>query len=115
VIRAVLLALVLLPPAAAAHTTRCKALDGDTLQCGAERVRLRDIYAAERNEAGGAQARQNLRNLVHGRDVRLHRHGKDRYGRTLADIYVGGRKLEQADIGPRAGNGVKTGYASKPK
>lgn len=114
-IRAVLLALILVPPGAAAQTMRCKALDGDTLQCGAERVRLRDIYAAEKNEAGGAQARRNLRSRVDGRDVELKRHGQDRYGRTLADIYVDGRKLEQSDIGPRAGNGVRTGYASKPK
>jgi endonuclease YncB( thermonuclease family) len=120
VIRALAFALVLIPLDAAAdplgtHTLRCRALDGDTLQCGAERVRLRDIYTAEMNEAGGAQARRNLRSRVDGRDIQLKRYGQDRYGRTLADIYVDGRKLEQADIGPRAGNGVKTGYASKPK
>jgi len=111
--RALLFALALLPLEAAA--LRCRALDGDTLQCGAERVRLHDVYAAELNEAGGAAARRNLRRLVEGREVVLQRHGRDRYGRTLADAWVGGRRIEQSDIGPRAGRGVKSGYASRPK
>lgn len=112
-IRAMLLALALLPFAASA--ARCRALDGDTLQCGAERVRLYRVYAAEMNQAGGAEARRKLQRQVAGREVRLRRHGVDRYGRTLADAYVGGRRIRQADIGPRAGRGVNSGYASKPK
>lgn len=110
---AVLLLAVALP--LQAQAVRCKAVDGDTLQCGAERVRLRDVYAAEINEAGGAQAKRNLRRHVDGHDLRLRRHGHDRYGRTLADVYVGGRRIEQSDIGPRAGRGTRTNYASRPR
>lgn len=102
-IRAMLLALALLPLAASA--ARCRALDGDTLQCGAERVRLYRVYAAEMNQAGGAEARRKLQRQVAGREVRLRRHGVDRYG----------RRIRQADIDPRAGRGVNSGYASKPK
>ena len=40
-----------------------------------------------------------------GKDVVLVPHGTDKYGRTLAEVYVGGRRIEQADIGPRAGRG----------
>lgn len=101
--------------AAPAHAERCRALDGDTLQCGPERVRLYDVYAAELNEAGGSEAKRNLQRRVAGRDVELHRHGRDRYGRTLADAYVDGRKIRQSDIGPRAGRGTRTGYASQPR
>jgi len=110
---AVLLVAVALPWPAFA--LKCRALDGDTLQCGAERVRLYDVYAAEMNEAGGAQARRNLQQRLRGHEVTLHRHGHDRYGRTLADAYVGGHKIVQSDVGPRAGRGTRSGYASRPK
>lgn len=94
---------------------RCRALDGDTLQCGGERVRLYDVYAAEMNEAGGAEAKRNLQRRVNKHEVELHRHGHDRYGRTLADVYVNGRKIRQSDIGPRAGRGTKSGYAAQAR
>ena len=98
-----------------AFALKCRALDGDTLQCGAERVRLYDVYAAEMNEAGGAQAKRNLQQRIAGNEVRLRRHGHDRYGRTLADVYVGGHRIVQSDVGPRAGRGTRTGYASRPR
>ena len=101
--------------AAPALAERCKAIDGDTLQCGGERVRLYDVYAAEMNEAGGAEAKKNLQRRVNNREVELHRHGHDRYGRTLADVYVHGRKIRQSDIGPRAGRGTKSGYAAQAR
>lgn len=106
-------ALAVLAHAGAANALQCRAVDGDSLQCGTERVRLYDVYAAELNQAGGRAAKRNLDALVRRRDVALARHGKDRYGRTLADAYVDGRKIVQADIGPRAGRGVKSGYASR--
>lgn len=36
--------------------------------------------------------------------------GTDRYGRTLAEVYVDGRRIEQSDIGPRAGRGSGVRY-----
>ena len=109
------LALTAALAAAPAQAERCKAIDGDTLWCGGERVRLYDVYAAEMNEAGGAEAKKNLQRRVNGKDVELHRHGHDRYGRTLADVYVHGRKIRQSDIGPRAGRGTKSGYAAQAR
>jgi micrococcal nuclease len=100
-----LLAWLLLAPPALAE--RCRAADGDSLRCGVERVRLQDVYAAELNEKGGRAAKRALAAIVDGREIRLVRHGQDRYGRTLADVYVNGRKLVQSDIGPRTGNGVR--------
>ena len=49
---------------------------------------------------------------MNNREIELRRHGHDRYGRTLADVYVHGRKIRQSDIGPRAGRGTKSGYAA---
>ena len=56
-------------------------------------------------ESGGQAAKKKLQNLIAGQDVVIVPHGTDKYGRTLAEVYVDGRRIEQADIGPRAGRG----------
>lgn len=89
----------------AAAGERCLALDGDTLVCNRQKVRLNNVYAAEMNEAGGAVAKRRLQSLVRSGDVTLKPLGKDRYGRLLAEVYVNGRRIEQGDVGPRAGRG----------
>jgi hypothetical protein len=90
---------------------RCIAIDGDTLVCNRQKFRLTNVYAPELNEAGGAAAKRRLQSLVAGHRVELKRFGHDRYGRVLAEAYVGGRRIEQADIGPRAGRGSRAGAA----
>jgi hypothetical protein len=86
---------------------RCIAVDGDTLVCNHQKVRLTNVYAAEMNEAGGRAAKRRLQTLITSGDVVLRPLGQDRYGRTLAEVYVNGKRIEQADIGPRAGRGVQ--------
>ncbi|HEV8110431.1 MAG TPA: thermonuclease family protein, partial [Burkholderiales bacterium] len=88
---------------------RCIAIDGDTLVCNRQKVRLTNVYAAEMNQPGGSAAKKKLQALVHNREVGLVPHGHDRYGRILAEVYVDGRRIEQADIGPRAGRGSTWG------
>lgn len=56
-------------------------------------------------EQGGRAAKKKLQNLIAGKDVVIVPHGTDKYGRTLAEVYVDGRRIEQSDIGPRAGRG----------
>ena len=90
-------------PGAAAE--RCIAVDGDSLVCNRQKVRLTNVYAAELDQAGGSAAKRRLQALVHGREVALRSHGHDRYGRLLAEAFVGGRRIEQADVGPRSGRG----------
>lgn len=101
------LALCALLTAPARAGERCIAIDGDTLVCNRQKFRLTNVYAAELNAAGGAAAKRRLQSLVAGRDVELKRFGHDRYGRVLAEAYVLGRRIEQADIGPRAGRGSR--------
>ena len=72
-------------------------------------MRLTNVYAAELNQAGGASAKRRLQALVQQREVALRAHGRDRYGRLLAEAFVEGRRIEQADIGPRAGRGSAWG------
>ena len=84
---------------------RCYAIDGDTMQCGQERVRLRGVYAAEKDAGSGAAARHRLQQRIDAGNIRIERHGRDQYGRTVADVYAGGRKISQADIGAKDGRG----------
>ncbi len=114
---------VLLAPIAAAGE-RCIAIDGDTLVCNHRKVRLANVYAAELNQAGGASAKKRLQSRIASGRVTLTPLGTDRYGRMLAEVYVDGRRIEQADIGPRKGSGSErrrerdarcaTGKACKP-
>jgi endonuclease YncB( thermonuclease family) len=88
-----------------AWAERCIAIDGDTLVCNHQKVRLTNVYAAEMNQPGGSAAKKKLQALVQNREVGLVTHGRDRYGRILAEVYVDGHRIEQGDIGPRAGRG----------
>src|SRR4051794_1259834 len=84
---------------------RCIAIDGDTLVCNRQKVRVTNVYAAELNEPGGSAAKRQMQTMIASGEVTLRPFGQDRYGRTLAEVYVNGRRIEQADIGPRAGRG----------
>jgi len=65
--------------------------DGDTVKVLIEgnqllQVRLSWIDAPEKSQAFGSRSKRHLSDLVFGREVDLHTHGLDRYGRTLAVI-----------------------------
>lgn len=78
------------------------AIDGDTLRCGTERIRLVGIDAPElpghcrrgrQCVAGDAEAsKRSLARVLHGR-AEIQRLGHDRYGRTIAAVRVNGRDL----------------------
>jgi micrococcal nuclease len=91
----------LLIAATPALAERCLAIDGDTLVCNRQKVRLTNVDAPELQAAGGRAAKRRLQALVEGREVALKKHGQDRYGRLLAEAFVEGRRIEQQDIGPR--------------
>ena len=107
--RVALVVVALALPAAAEAGPRCLAIDGDTLVCDHQKVRLTNVYAAELNEPGGRIARQRMRALIASGEIALRPFGTDRYGRLLAEVYVNGRRIEQSDIGPRAGRGAGWG------
>jgi endonuclease YncB( thermonuclease family) len=96
-----LLCAALLVAGVACAGERCIAIDGDTLVCNRQKIRLINVDAAELGHAGGVAAKRRLEALVRGRAVTLKTFGEDRYGRLLAEAYVEGRRIEQADIGPR--------------
>lgn len=69
-------------------------LDGDTIEVlhnnHAEHIRLNGIYCPEKGQAYGKRAKHATSELVFGKEVTLQTHGKDKYGRTLADVLLPG-------------------------
>ena len=67
-------------------------LDGDTIEVlhnhPAERIRLNGIDCPEKGQAYGKKAKQAASELVFGKDVTLNTFGKDKYGRTIADVLL---------------------------
>lgn len=87
-----LLAGLLLAGPAAAQGARCRAVDGDTLRCGRERVRVVGLDAPELH---GARCPAELRlaraatarlDALAARGVTLRPMGRDRYARLLAVV-----------------------------
>jgi micrococcal nuclease len=80
-------------------------VDGDSLSVmhggKAEPVRLNGIDAPERGQGFSAVAKQHLSDLVFGKVVRVEIRSKDRYQRTVADVYVGTMLVNHAMV--RAG------------
>ncbi len=79
--------------------------DGDTLSVTAngrtEVIRLDGIDAPEAGQAFGGQARQRLRVLAFSQPATVHVRDRDRYGRLVARVIVGGRDLSEEMV--RAG------------
>jgi len=80
---------------------RCTAMDGATLQCGRERVRVEGLSAPGPQEPGGQQARQRLQQRLQAGEIVIERRGRDKYGRTLGRLFVGGKRITQTDLGQK--------------
>jgi micrococcal nuclease len=85
------LLLLCAPLATADFTGRVvEIIDGDTLEGlhnhHPERIRLNSIDCSEKGQAYGQKAKQATSALVFGKEVMLQTFGKDKYGRTLADV-----------------------------
>ncbi len=91
---AVLLSILLASAAIAADFTGpvVSILDGDTIEVlhnqHTERIRLNGIDCPEKGQAYGKRAKQAASDLVFGKEVTLRTFGKDKYGRTIADVLL---------------------------
>jgi endonuclease YncB( thermonuclease family) len=67
-------------------------LDGDTIEVlhnnHPERIRLNGIDCAEKGQTFGTRAKQATSELSFGKEVTIQTHGKDKYGRTIADVLL---------------------------
>lgn len=88
--------------AAAALFLSCHVIDGDTIRCDRESIRLSGIDAPETSacrpgrhcvEGDGQAATRALRSIIAGKPVTVVRLGRDRYGRTIAAVYVDKRNV----------------------
>ena len=83
----------------AANATTCtviKVSDGDTFTCRMgsgkkQLIRMSGIDAPEITQAYGKNARKKLQTALLGKKVRLQDISQDRYGRTLATVYLGNK------------------------
>jgi endonuclease YncB( thermonuclease family) len=107
--RSILAGVALLLAGAAAAGERCSALDGTTLQCGRERVRVEGLRAPPVNEPGGPEARALLERRIRQGELVIDRYGRDRYGRTLGRIYVNGKRITQLELEPKPGRNNRRG------
>ena len=69
-----------------------RAIDGDTVALGRERVRLAGIACPELKQPGGLTAKLALQSMLHG-ELRVERLGQDRYDRTVGRLFANGRDL----------------------
>ena len=81
--------------------------DGDTVRVTSRQgekvtIRLACIDAPETSQgASGKWSTQTLKGLIQGKSISLKPQVKDRYGRTVAEIYVGNRNinLQMVEVG----------------
>jgi endonuclease YncB( thermonuclease family) len=106
---AVLAAFVVFTSSALAETILGRVVgvtDGDTIKLLTPekqqiKVRLYGIDAPESKQAFGARSKQSLSDIAFGKEVKLVTVNTDRYGRTVAWLYVGDINANEAQV--RAG------------
>jgi len=72
--------------------------DGDTITIldaanTQYKIRLNAIDAPEKSQAFGQKSKQQLSNYVFGKDVTVTWKSKDKYGRVLGTVFVGGKDI----------------------
>ncbi|WP_157976474.1 thermonuclease family protein [Parahaliea mediterranea] len=80
-----------------------RVIDGDTVEAtipgyGRERIRLSSIDAPERNQPYGNQSTQCLRELLRQGSLSVKPKKTDKYGRLVADLYVGDDRVDVAMV-----------------
>ena len=100
-----LLLLLLAVPAVEFQGRVVAIVDGDTVEVmhegRAERIRLNGIDAPEHRQAFGRRAQDFLGEMIFKQNVRVVVRSKDRYGRTVADLFLGSKNVNQEMV--RAG------------
>ena len=76
-------------------TLQVRAVDGDTIRVGGERIRLRGIDTPEIREQAGPAAKQRLEELLRNGPIHIVPYGRDVYHRLIADVFVNGENVAE--------------------
>lgn len=92
--------------------------DGDTLTLLSNqrqyKVRLAQIDAPEREQPYGQRAKRSLSELAYRREARAAVEAEDKYGRTVATVWIDGRNINEEQV-RRGMAWVYTQYAHNPE
>lgn len=74
-----------------------KVIDGDTFKTLARKnpVRLANVNAPEKGQTGFSKAQKQLANLIQGEVVVVNTVSRDKYGRSVAKVYEGGKSVNK--------------------
>ena len=74
-----------------------RVIDGDTFKTAGRKkpVRLANVDAPEKGERGAGKARDALSKLIQGEEVRIDTKARDKYGRAVANVYVGRESINK--------------------
>lgn len=74
-----------------------KVIDGDTFITSSRKnpVRLANVDAPEKGEPGFNRATIRLQRLISGEDVRIDTVARDKYGRSIANVYLGRQSINK--------------------
>ena len=78
--------------------TVTRVIDGDTFRTSSRKhsIRLANVDAPEKGSKGGAKATKQLKNLIQGKKVEVKTVARDAYGRSVANVKVGGKSVNKA-------------------
>ena len=77
-----------------------RVLDGDTIEVGKRRVRLKNVNAPPVYRMGGTEAAKKLREMILWKEVTLECGGKS-WGRDVCDVFYQGKLIKESDILPK--------------
>jgi micrococcal nuclease len=60
---------------------------------GKHKIRLYGIDCPEKNQAYGTRAKQFISELIFGKEVTVYPKTIDKYGRTIGEVFSGGRNI----------------------
>jgi micrococcal nuclease len=76
-------------------TLQIRAVDGDTIRVGSQRIRLRGIDTPEMSEFDGPAAKRRLEELLRSGSIRIVPRGRDVYDRLVADVFVNDQNVAE--------------------
>ena len=74
-----------------------KVIDGDSFRTKSRKnpVRLANVDAPEKDQTGFSKAKNQLSNLIQGDEVIIDTVARDKFGRSVANVYLGRKSVNK--------------------